>query len=106
MVSLTKQSNIKAFFELFISMFRLTCELILGTHVGIVLIQVLIVVPIYRCCEEILECMAKFTYDGKDAECIIQHWAILYYAPNTRTVYNRKSSQQAELKTGKMSKSN
>jgi hypothetical protein len=46
MVSLTKQSNIKAFLELFISMFRLTCELILGAHVGIVLIQVLIVVDI------------------------------------------------------------
>ena len=44
MVSLTKQSNIKAFLELFISVFRLTCELILGAHVGIVLIQVLIVV--------------------------------------------------------------
>ena len=33
MVSLTKQSNIKAFLELFISVFRLTCELILGAHV-------------------------------------------------------------------------
>ena len=28
----------------------------------------------YRCCKEILECMAKFTNDGKDAECITQHW--------------------------------
>ena len=35
-VSLTKQSNIKAFLELFISVFRLTFELILGAHVGIV----------------------------------------------------------------------
>jgi hypothetical protein len=41
MVSLTKQSNIKAFLELFISVFRLTCELILGAHVGIVLIVVI-----------------------------------------------------------------
>jgi hypothetical protein len=40
MVSLTKQSNIRAFLELFICVFRLTCELILGAHVGIVLIVV------------------------------------------------------------------
>ena len=69
MVSLTKQSNIKAFLELFISVFRLTCELILGAHVGIVLIVVIRAdTSSYLCCEEIL------TYDGKDAECIIQHW--------------------------------
>jgi hypothetical protein len=41
MVILTKQSNIKAFLELFIGVFRLTCELILGAHVGIILIVVI-----------------------------------------------------------------
>jgi hypothetical protein len=29
---------------------------------------------VYRCCKEILECIGKFTFEGKDAECITQHW--------------------------------
>jgi hypothetical protein len=28
----------------------------------------------YRCCKEILECIDKFTFEDKDAECITQHW--------------------------------
>ena len=28
----------------------------------------------HRYCKEFLECMATFTYNGKDAECITQHW--------------------------------
>ena len=53
-----------------------------------------------QCCEEILECMAKFTALGLSC----------YYAPNTRTVLEilfgkNIANQQAELKTGKMSKS-
>ena len=28
----------------------------------------------YRCCKEIVECLGKFTFEGKDAECITNHW--------------------------------
>jgi hypothetical protein len=28
----------------------------------------------YRRCKEILECIDKFTFEDKDAECITQHW--------------------------------
>ncbi len=38
----------------------------------------------YRCCKEILECMGKFTFEGRDAECITQHWD--YSAVTHRTV--------------------
>ena len=38
----------------------------------------------YRCCKEILECTGKFTFVGKDAECITQHWD--YVVVTHRTV--------------------
>ncbi|XP_028418737.1 uncharacterized protein LOC114544255 [Dendronephthya gigantea] len=31
----------------------------------------------YRCCKEILECAGKYTYEGKDAACIVEHWDYL-----------------------------
>ena len=49
--------------------------------------------------------MAKFTYDGKDAECIVQHWDYPVITHRTLGQYIT-ANQQAELKRGKMSKSN
>ena len=28
----------------------------------------------FRCCMEILECQSKYTFEGKDAACIVDHW--------------------------------
>ena len=88
MVSLTKQSNIKAFLELFISVFRLTCELILGAHVGIVLI---VVIPVLLRFLRTMEKTLNVLYSTGTI--------LLLYAPNTRTVHNRKLTS----KMGKMS---
>ena len=95
MVSLTKQSNIKAFFELFISMFRLTCELILGTHVGIVLIQVLIVVYT-GAVKRFWNVWPNLRTMEKTLNVLYSTGLSCYYAPNTRTVYNRKSTSRTQ----------
>ena len=66
----------------------------------------------YRCFKEILECTGKFTFEGKNAECITQHWN--YAIVTHRTVLEtaglfflislgRNINQQAKPTMGKMS---
>ena len=69
-----KAVNIRAFLQLSVCVFRLICELIFQVHMRTLYSDALLDdAREYRCCKEILECMSKFTNDGKDADCITQH---------------------------------
>ena len=57
-----------------ITLFRLICEFILRCMSGHCNDELLLDTREYRCCKEILKCTGKFTFNGKDAECITQHW--------------------------------
>ena len=59
---------------MFISLFRLICEFILRCSCRHCSDELLQDAREYRCFKEILECTGKFTFEGKNAECITQHW--------------------------------
>jgi hypothetical protein len=46
-------------------------------HCGHCSVELLANAREYRCCKEIGECLGKFTFKGKDALCITEHWEYL-----------------------------
>jgi hypothetical protein len=54
----------------------------------------------YRCCKEILECIDKFKFEDKDAECITQHWdsilSLFYVTRKSREIERARSNNQFE----------
>ena len=96
---LNKASNGKAFLALFISVFCLILGIDFRCTCGHCSDALLDDARECRCCKEILECMAKFTNDGKDAECIAQHWD--YNIITHRTVLDTALGDLLSDKSGK-----
>ena len=75
--------------EYTVCIFRCNCG-----HCGV---DLLVNAREYRCCKEIGECVGKFTFEGKDALCITQHWE---YSPITHEAVLKNVGPMLVMKCG------